>query len=314
MWKPVNKAQVAELVDAIDSKSIGSNIMRVRFSPWAPEQANLFACVEESKGFSLRGKAEPKITWLCSSRFSPWAHFLAYLSTLAIISYMIYTVSRMKNTQQQDIGVFIKNLREHRGLTQGEFAKALGTSQSAVARMEKGEQNFGTDILIKISTVLDHKVVCINESTDFVINGGKKLHGTIQTNFSKNGAVGLLCASLINKGVTTLHGITQIEEVKRIIEVLESIGVNIKWKDKNTVIITPPKKFNLSKLNAESALKTRSIAMFIGPLIHYLPSFKLPHAKGCKLGKRTISGYTYPLEDIGEIMFRSIEGCFITAR
>ena len=34
MWK----AQVAELVDAIDSKSIDGNIMRVRFSPWAPER------------------------------------------------------------------------------------------------------------------------------------------------------------------------------------------------------------------------------------------------------------------------------------
>lgn len=31
------EAQVAELVDAIDSKSIDGNIMRVRFSPWAPE-------------------------------------------------------------------------------------------------------------------------------------------------------------------------------------------------------------------------------------------------------------------------------------
>ena len=28
-------AQVAELVDAIDSKSIGGNIMRVQVSPWA---------------------------------------------------------------------------------------------------------------------------------------------------------------------------------------------------------------------------------------------------------------------------------------
>lgn len=205
----------------------------------------------------------------------------------------------MKNAQQKDIGLFIKNLREHRGLTQGEFAKALATSQSAVARMEKGEQNFSTELLSKISSVLDHKVVSINESADFQINGGKKLHGTIETNFSKNGAVGLLCASLLNKGTTTLHGIAQIEEVKRIVEVMESIGVNIKWQDKKTIIITPPKKFNLDKLNAESALKTRSIAMFIGPLIHKLPTFTLPHAKGCKLGKRTISGYIYPLEDMG---------------
>ena len=31
----IDIAQVAELVDAIDSKSIDGNIMRVRFSPWA---------------------------------------------------------------------------------------------------------------------------------------------------------------------------------------------------------------------------------------------------------------------------------------
>ena len=37
-------------------------------------------------------------------------------------------------------------------------------------------------------------------SSDFLVNGGKKLHGIIKTNFSKNGSVGLLCASLLNKG------------------------------------------------------------------------------------------------------------------
>jgi transcriptional regulator with XRE-family HTH domain len=43
----------------------------------------------------------------------------------------------MKKTETQKIGFFIKELRERRGLTQGEFAKKLATSQSAVARMEK---------------------------------------------------------------------------------------------------------------------------------------------------------------------------------
>ena len=105
-------------------------------------------------------------------------------------------------------------------------------------------------------------------SIDFQVNGGKKLHGTIKTNFSKNGSVGLLCASLLNKGVTTLHGIAHIEEVNRVIEILESIGVKVVWQDKNTVIITPPKEFKMENLNTESAIKTRSVVMLIGPLIH----------------------------------------------
>lgn len=138
-----------------------------------------------------------------------------------------------------------------------------------------------------------------NSLIDFGVTGGKKLHGKIATNFSKNGSVGLLCASLLNKGKTTLHGIARIEEVYRVIEILESIGVNVKWTNQNTVEIVPPKKFNLDRIKKESAIKTRSVIMLIGPLIHRLESFSLPHASGCHLGKRTIAAHTYALEDLG---------------
>src|SRR3989338_863713 len=205
----------------------------------------------------------------------------------------------MKNTQQKQIGIFIKSLREQRGMTQEDFAKMLNTSQSSIPRMEKGEQNFTTELLTKISNVLGHKIVSINDSIDFEVNGGKKLHGTIKTNFSKNGSVGLLCASLLNRGTTTLHGIARIEEVNRVIEILESIGVKVGRQGPNTVVITPPKNFNLRSINIESAIKTRSVVMLIGPLIHMLSSFSLPHAQGCTLGRRTIAAHTYALEELG---------------
>ena len=136
-------------------------------------------------------------------------------------------------------------------------------------------------------------------SVDFQVTGGRKLKGEINTSFSKNGSVGLLCASLLNRGTTTLHGIARIEEVYRIIEILESIDVKVSWIGEHSVKINPPKIFNLKKLNIDSALKTRSIIMFIGPLAHILPSFSIPHAQGCKLGKRTISAHTYALEELG---------------
>src|SRR3989339_636035 len=206
---------------------------------------------------------------------------------------------KQTKTEQQNIGYFIKELRERRGMTQEEFAKALNTSQSSIPRMEKGEQNFTTELLTKISNVLNHKIVSINDSIDFQVNGGKKLHGKIKTNFSKNGSVGLLCASLLNKGTTTLHGIARIEEVYRVIEILQSISVKVKWIDQNSVQIVPPKKFNLVKINVRSAVKTRSVIMLIGPMIHFLKSFSLPHAEGCNLGKRTINAHTYALEKLG---------------
>ncbi len=136
-------------------------------------------------------------------------------------------------------------------------------------------------------------------SIDFQVDGGQKLSGTIKTNFSKNGSVGLLCATLLNKGKTTLHGIARIEEVNRVIEIIESIGVKTKWTAHNTIVITPPKEYNLKNINVESAIRTRSVLMIIGPIIHYLKSFSIPHAQGCNLGKRTIAAHTYALEDLG---------------
>ena len=200
---------------------------------------------------------------------------------------------------QTNIASFVKELREQKGLTQSDFAELLETSQSAVARMEKGEQNFSTEMLTKISHALNRKFLTIKNSVDFKIEGGHQLSGTIQTNTSKNGAMGLLCASLLNKGKTTLHGIPRIEEVNRILEVLGSIGVQTKWVAQNTLEMIPPKALDLASINAVSARKTRTILMFIGPLIHLFKNFSIPNSQGCKLGKRSISAHLYALENMG---------------
>ncbi len=143
------------------------------------------------------------------------------------------------------------------------------------------------------------KKTTFSESIDFQIRGGKKLSGTINTNFSKNGSVALLCASLLNKNKTILHGISRIEEVYRLIEVLQSLGVTVRWLKQNTVEITPPANFALEKINKESASKIRSNLMLIGALAHHANEFSLPHAGGCKMGSRTIAAHRYGLENLG---------------
>lgn len=208
-------------------------------------------------------------------------------------------MSNINQETQKKVGFFIKRLREERGLTQAAFAKELATSQSAVARMESGRQNFSTKELEKISHILNRKIFTISESLDFEIKGGRKLSGSITTNFSKNGSVALICAALLNKSKTILRGISRIEEVYRLIEVLESLGVSARWIDQNSLEIIPPERFSFQKLNREAAAKIRSSLMLIGPLIHRLPAFKLPYAGGCKMGNRTIAAHNYGLEKFG---------------
>ncbi len=133
---------------------------------------------------------------------------------------------------------------------------------------------------------------------NFRIEGGHKLSGNIHVRSSKNGAVGVMCASLLNKGTTTIKNAPKIEEVYRIQEVLESIGAKIEWK-KDDLVITPPKKIEVGKINKEVAGKTRAAMMMIGPLIHEFKGFSIPQTGGCRLGSRTIKPYFYALENMG---------------
>lgn len=135
------------------------------------------------------------------------------------------------------------------------------------------------------------------KSLDFTIEGGHKLKGTIEIKKSKNASVAILCAALLNKGTTTLKKIPKIEEVFRIIEVFQSIGINTEWKDSDLIIT--PGTIDLKKINRDSAEKTRTVIMMIGPLIHQFKKFIIPNAGGCKLGSRIVSPHFYALENFG---------------
>ncbi len=207
----------------------------------------------------------------------------------------------MKPTIQdnQKIGRFIAEVRQSKGFTQSAFAKGLKTSQSAVARMEKGEQNLTTEMLAKISTVLNQEIIQLaDKSVSFKIEGGRELFGGVSVNTSKNAAVALLCASLLNRGKTILKNVPKIEEVYRVIEVLVSIGVSVKWQG-NNVEIQPGKTIKINNIDKVAAIKTRSVLMLLGPLSHLLKQFSLPLAGGCKLGERTVRPHLFGLEKLG---------------
>lgn len=133
---------------------------------------------------------------------------------------------------------------------------------------------------------------------NFVVEGGKTLSGSVETSRSKNGAVALLAASLLNLGRTTLQNMPKIEEVNRLIEVLRSIGVSVEWQG-SSVVLQTPEKILLENIDREAAAKTRSILMFIGPLIHLFKDFELPQSGGCTLGTRTIRPHLFALEKFG---------------
>ncbi len=203
---------------------------------------------------------------------------------------------------KQKIGSLIQSVRQSRNLTQNQLAKAIGTSQSAINRIEKGGQNISLEMLARISEVLSSEIISLNESgkIDFRIKGGKELTGEIEVKTSKNAAVGILCASLLNHGTTIIRRVARIEEVNRIIEVLNSLGVKTRWLNTNNDLeIKPPVKLKIDNINEEAARKTRSIIMLLGPLLNQFKNFSIPFAGGCNLGTRTVGPHLAGLKPLG---------------
>lgn len=202
----------------------------------------------------------------------------------------------------EKIGQLIQEYRLHQNLTQAELAEKIGTSQSAINRIESGKQNITVEMLARISEELSSEIISVNsqKKTNFRVHGGRELSGEIEVKTSKNAAVGLLCASLLNKGKTTLRHVAKIEEVNRILEVLNSIGVKTKWlNDSNDLEIIPPNELNFENMNIDSAKRTRSILMFFGPLLHQYSNFQIPFSGGCNLGTRTVEPHLAGLKHFG---------------
>lgn len=208
------------------------------------------------------------------------------------------------------VGSLIRDARQHRGLTQVQLAELLGTSQSAVTRIEKGQQNVSMEMLTRISEALDSPIVTLGSGpTHLRVTGPTTLQGSIEIKTSKNAGVALLCASLLNRGRTTLRRVARIEEVNRLVEVLNSLGVKTTWLPGDDLEIVPPEELALGNIDEAAARRTRSVIMFLGPLLHRADEFDLPYAGGCNLGTRTVEPHMTALRPFG-LQVKATDGSY----
>lgn len=210
----------------------------------------------------------------------------------------------MTQVAAETVGVLVRDARTEKGWTQGELASHLGTSQSAVARMEQGKQNLSLKMIQRMETLLEANLFNFGAPTKSAVthlrvHGGHQLSGSVEVNTSKNAGVALLCASLLNRGTTTLRRLARIEEVNRIVELLTSIGVECTWLHDNDLLIRRPAVLDLAAMDIAAAKRTRSVIMLLGPLLDEENSYRIPYAGGCDLGTRTVEPHMQALREFG---------------
>ena len=131
----------------------------------------------------------------------------------------------------------------------------------------------------------------------YIIQGGKKLQGEVTISGSKNAALPIIAASILNEGKTTLYNLPDIHDTQMMFEILKSIGGKVTKKTNKVIIDTS--KINKYEIKEELMRQMRSSVIFAGSLLgkHHECTFCYPG--GCDIGTRPIDLHLKAFEKIG---------------
>ncbi len=119
----------------------------------------------------------------------------------------------------------------------------------------------------------------------YVIKGKSHLKGEIAVQGAKNSALKIIPAALLGEGKLTINNLPDIEDVRRMLELAEDLGLEVKCENGTCEIDNNGLKKN--ELDPEFANKIRTSLMFVGPLLARLGKVRFPHPGGCVIGAGT---------------------------
>jgi len=131
-----------------------------------------------------------------------------------------------------------------------------------------------------------------------VINGGKRLSGTVKISGAKNAVLPIIAAALLGQTPSTLEEVPDLEDVRTISEVLEHLGVPVTNSGANTITIDST---TITSCDApyELVRKMRASFLIMGPLLARRGLAKISLPGGCAIGTRPIDLHLKGFEALG---------------
>ncbi len=120
----------------------------------------------------------------------------------------------------------------------------------------------------------------------FIINGGKRLNGSISVPKAKNSYLAILAGCVLSSGVVTLHFCPNFVDIHKMLEILEVLGCKVEKKD-NDLFIDCRFIHNYTVPN-EIAKQIRSSIFLLGPILARLKKAVVCYPGGCDIGARPI--------------------------
>ena len=130
------------------------------------------------------------------------------------------------------------------------------------------------------------------------LGGEKTLSGSITVGGAKNEALIAMAASVLFDDKMTLSNVPQIEDVKRMNELLTNLGGTVKQVDEKTYELDTT-TFSETSLTTDIAKRMRASVVLTGPLLARFGSVTFPHPGGCVIGSRPIDIFLRGFKKMG---------------
>lgn len=134
-------------------------------------------------------------------------------------------------------------------------------------------------------------------NSSFLIKGGKQLNGTVKIQGSKNAALPILAAVVLNKQKIVLKNVPKITDCLIMIQILQGVGVKFTWLNDDLHI--DAKKAQLSTMDKDLATSIRSSIFMLGSFLSRFGHANFFYPGGCNIGSRPIDLHIKGLRGLG---------------
>lgn len=131
-----------------------------------------------------------------------------------------------------------------------------------------------------------------------VINGGKKLSGTVPISGSKNAALPVIAATILGESPSVIHNVPDLVDIKNLCSILKRLGAKITQDGPNTLVVDP-KRLTKYKASYDLVRRMRASICVLGPLLGRLGKAEVSMPGGCVIGSRPIDLHLKGLKALG---------------
>ena len=135
-------------------------------------------------------------------------------------------------------------------------------------------------------------------AVQFIVEGGRRLSGTIRPSGNKNAALPIVAAALLTEHPVTLENVPRIRDIETLVDLIKTTGVQAEWKGRNTLHIHA-KTVNATSLDAAMCARIRASILLAAPLLARCGRVELSPPGGDVIGRRRLDTHFLALAELG---------------